>query len=40
MFKIIEINSGNIVEIYQTYSECIDWLDSYGDIINYTIISE
>jgi hypothetical protein len=40
MYSIIEIKSGNIIQTYQTYEECVKWLDSEGNILDYTIIKE
>lgn len=38
MYNIIEINTGNIVQSDLTYEQCIDWLDNFGNIIDYTIV--
>lgn len=40
MYSIIEINSGNVIQKYQTYQECVEWLDINGNILDYTIIKE
>jgi hypothetical protein len=37
-YDVIEIFSGNVVYSDKTYEECINWLETYGDILNYTII--
>jgi hypothetical protein len=37
-YDIIEISSGNVVLSDSTYEECIEWLDNYGNIIEYTVI--
>jgi hypothetical protein len=37
-YNVIEITSGNIVFQDATYEECIQWIEEFGDIINYTIV--
>lgn len=37
-YDVIEILSGNVVLSDVTYEDCIDWIENFGDIINYTII--
>jgi len=37
-YDVIEILTSIPVYENATYDECIIWIESYGDIINYTII--
>lgn len=37
-YDVIEILSGNIVLSDKPYEECVQWLEEFGDILNYTII--
>lgn len=37
-YDVIEIQTGNIVLSDVTYEECIDWIDNFGNILDYTII--
>lgn len=36
-YDVIEISTGNIILEGSTYEECIQWIEEFGDIINYTI---
>lgn len=36
-YDVIEIQTGNIVLSDSTYEECIDWIDNFGNILDYTI---
>jgi hypothetical protein len=36
-YNLIEISTGNILIEGSTYNECLDWIEKFGDIINYTI---
>jgi hypothetical protein len=38
MYNVIEIVTKNIVLENSTYQDCLDWIEVYGDIINYTIV--
>ncbi len=38
MYNVIEIPTKNIVLENSTYQDCLDWIEVYGDIINYTIV--
>jgi hypothetical protein len=37
-YDVIEISTGNIVLSDKTQEECLMWIESYGDIIHYTIV--
>ena len=37
-YDVIEISTGNIMLGDSTYDECIQWIEVYGNIIEYTII--
>jgi hypothetical protein len=39
-YSIIEISTGNKIQSNLSYQQCIDWLDTYGNIIDYTIIQD
>ena len=36
-YNVIEILTGNIVFGDSTQEECVEWINTYGDIINHTI---
>ena len=36
-YNVINIETNEVVVTYQTYDECIEWLDTYGNIVEYTI---
>jgi len=38
IYKVIEIQTEKIVFNSSIYEECIEWINVYVDIINYTII--
>ncbi len=40
IYKVVEISTNNVVFESSIYSDCIDWIIVYGDIINYTIITQ
>ncbi len=40
IYKVIEISTNNVVFESSNNSDCIDWIILYGDIINYTIITQ
>jgi hypothetical protein len=37
-YNVIEISTGDIMLENSTYEECVQWIETYGDIINYTIV--
>ncbi len=37
-YDVIEISTGNVVFSDPIYENCINWIDTYGDIIHYTIV--
>ena len=37
-YDVIEISTGNVVFSDSTYEDCLNWIESYGDIIHYTIV--
>jgi hypothetical protein len=37
-YDVIEILTGNVVLSDKTQEECINWIETYGDIIHYTIV--
>jgi phosphosulfolactate synthase (CoM biosynthesis protein A) len=37
-YNVIEISTGNIMLENSTQEECLQWIETYGDIINYTIV--
>jgi hypothetical protein len=37
-YNVIEISTGDIMLENATQQECIDWINTYGNIINYTIV--
>lgn len=39
-YSIVEISTGNKIQTNMTYQQCIDWLDIYGNILDYTIIED
>ena len=36
-YNVIEIQTGIIILLDKTYEECIDWIEKYGNIVDYTI---
>jgi hypothetical protein len=38
MYNVIKITDNNVVLENSTYQECLNWIENYGDILNYTII--
>lgn len=38
MYNVIEITTNNVVLENSTYEECLNWIENYGDILNYSII--
>jgi hypothetical protein len=38
-YNVIEISTGTTVYSNNNYDECINWINTYGNIIDYTIIS-
>jgi hypothetical protein len=36
-YSVINIETNEVVVTYQTYDECIKWIDTYGNIVEYTI---
>lgn len=38
MYNVIEFSTGNIIIENKTYDECVEWLDTYGNILDYTIV--
>jgi len=36
-YDVIEISTNTVVYSNDNYDECINWINTYGDIINYTI---
>lgn len=36
-YDVIEIQTGNIVLSDKTQEECLNWIESYGNILDYTI---
>jgi len=38
MYKVIFLETSQIVFFSNNYYDCIDWIENYGDILNYTII--
>ena len=39
-YSIIEIETGIKVQTNLSYQECLDWLSSHGNIMDYTIVKE
>lgn len=37
-YNIILISNQSVVETNLKYEECIDWLNEFGNIIDYTIV--
>jgi hypothetical protein len=37
-YDVIEIYNSNVVLSDATYEQCLDWIDTYGNILEYTII--
>jgi hypothetical protein len=37
-YNVIEISTGNIIIQDSTYEDCLQWIEEFGDIINYTIV--
>jgi phosphosulfolactate synthase (CoM biosynthesis protein A) len=37
-YNVIEISTGVVMLSNSTYDECVEWIDNYGDIIDYTIV--
>ena len=37
-YKVIEISNGDVMLSNSTYDECVEWIDDYGNIIDYTIV--
>jgi hypothetical protein len=37
-YDVIEFSTGNVVFSDSTYEDCLNWIETYGDIINYTIV--
>jgi hypothetical protein len=37
-YDVIEFSTGNPVFSDATYEECVIWIESYGNIIDYTIV--
>lgn len=37
-YNVIQIDTQNIVYSDDDYNSCIDWIESYGDLLNFTII--
>jgi phosphosulfolactate synthase (CoM biosynthesis protein A) len=37
-YKVIEISNGDVMLSNSTYDECVEWIDNYGNIIDYTIV--
>jgi hypothetical protein len=37
-YDVIEISTDNVVLSDKTQEECLVWIESYGDIIHYTIV--
>jgi hypothetical protein len=38
-YNIILISNQSVVETDLTYEECVDWLNKFGNILDYTIVS-
>lgn len=36
-YDVTEIFTGNIVLSDKTYEECVEWIETHGDLLNYTI---
>lgn len=39
-YSIIEIETGNVIQSNLSYEECVNWLDNYGNILDYTTIQD
>jgi hypothetical protein len=37
-YNVIEISTENVVFSDTNYENCINWIETYGDIIHYTIV--
>jgi hypothetical protein len=37
-YNVIKISTGDIMLENSTQEECIQWIDNYGNIIDYTIV--
>ena len=37
-YSVIEISTGQVFFSSKTYDECVLWLDTYADILYYTIV--
>jgi phosphosulfolactate synthase (CoM biosynthesis protein A) len=37
-YNVIEISNGDVMLSNSTYDECVEWIDNYGNIIDYTIV--
>jgi hypothetical protein len=38
-YNVIKISTGDIMLENSTYEECLQWIEMYGDIINYTVVT-
>jgi hypothetical protein len=38
-YNVVNIETNEVVVTYQTYDECLKWIDTYGNIVEYTIKS-
>ena len=39
-YEVIKIETGEVMYTGSTYESCVQWLDEFADILNYTIISK
>ena len=39
-FSVVEISTGIKILSNITYQQCVDWIDTYGNILDYTIIED
>ncbi len=37
-YNVINIETNEVVATYKTYDECLNWIGTYGNIIEYTVI--
>lgn len=37
-YNVIEISTGQVLFSSETYDECVVWLDTYANILYYTIV--
>lgn len=40
MYIIISLETGDEIVTYNTYQECVDWIENNGNILQYTIVEK